>query len=417
MTKANDGELAPACIGSLLSALLAHRVALARTFAESLLTLPLPADEQGQQRSLAAAYALITSTEDAGWSVVWPALVHQSDFGLKLVAKAAQASRWYAPQLTEDQLADLYIWLARRYPPSQDPIYSEGFVAGAVDSVTVWRDALLNQLKERGTLQACEAIRKIAKEVPELDQLSLRWILQEAQELARRRTWKPFSPGDILKGVNDSQLRLVENGEQLLEAVIESLRYLEAKFRDEIPAWRDVWDRMPVSSSKPSTRGRSSKKQREYKYRPNDENEFSNYVTRHLQTELKQRGVIANREVVIRKAERTDIHVDAVTYTTSREVYDSVSVIIEVKGCWNRELQTAMKAQLVDRYLQDNHCQYGLYLIGWFNSNEWDSEDYRKGDAPNITIDEAQRQFDVQAAELSQQGIKVRALVLNAAVR
>ena len=29
----------------------------------------------------------------------------------------------------------------------------------------------------------------------------------------------------------------------------------------------------------------------------------------------------------------------------------------------------------------------------------------------------AQRQFDVQAAELSQQGIKVRALVLNAAVR
>lgn len=42
------------------------------------------------------------------------------------------------------------------------------------------------------------------------------------------------------------------------------------------------------------------------------------------------------------------------------EIFDTVSAIIGVNGCWNRELFTAMKEQLVERYLKDNHCQYGL---------------------------------------------------------
>ncbi len=417
LEKVKDDTLKPTSIELLLRELLGHRVEGAGAFASSLIS-SAHTNENERTKAILAAHMLFMYSENAGWSVIWPLMQRDDDFGMKLVAKVAQSSSGWAPQqLTEDQLADLYIWLVRHYPPSQYPIELKSALAGVTDSIALWRDTLLGNLKERGTFQACDAIRRIAREVPELvDQLTLKWVLLEAENLARRRTWRPYSPEEILSVVNDSQLRLVQNGEQLLEVVIESLKRLEAKFHDETPAWRDVWDRIPVASSKQNTKGKSRKRQ-EYGYRPIDENDFSNYVKRHLEGNLRQRGIIANREVVIRKDERTDIHVDAVMRNSQREIYDTVSAIIEVKGCWNRELLTAMKEQLVERYLKDNHCQYGLYLIGWFNCGEWDSGDYRKGDAPNMPIEEAQKKFDAQAEELSQQGTSVRALVLNAAVR
>ncbi len=416
LEKVRDENVGPGGVECLLRTLLQHQVSEAREFALSLVDGSLT-EEHSKMRALIAAKMLLRYADDPGWSVIWSAMQLDEDFGTKLVVKFAQSfSGWVPSQLTEDQLADLYVWLVRHYLPSQYPIPTEASFAGTADSVALWRDALIGGLRDRGTFEACKAIQRIASELPELDQFMLKWILLEAQELARRSTWKPFSPEEILRVVNDSQLRLVQNGEQLLEVVIESLKRLEAKFHDETPAWRDVWDRIPVASSKQTAEG-ISRKRREYEYWPIDENDFSNYVKRHLEENLRQRGVIANREVVIRKDERTDIHVDAVIRNSQREIYDTVSVIVEVKGCWNRELLTAMKEQLVERYLKENHCHYGLYLIGWFNCGEWDSGDYRKGDAPNMPIGEAQRQFDAQAAELSLQGINVRALVLNASVR
>jgi hypothetical protein len=131
-----------------------------------------------------------------------------------------------------------------------------------------------------------------------------------------------------------------------------------------------------------------------------------------------------NREVETRhgygqdQGEQTVIHVGAVRRGPGGEVYDSVTAIIETKGCWNRELYQAMRTQLVTRYLQDNRTQHGLYLVGWFNCNQWDSADARKKRAPKLGTAEAQHQFDAQAAELSsQQGVHVKAFILNTALR
>lgn len=143
----------------------------------------------------------------------------------------------------------------------------------------------------------------------------------------------------------------------------------------------------------------------------------------HLDEDLKQKGVIVNREVEIRrgertgKGERTDIHVAAISRGSSGEEYDRVSVIIEAKGCWNKDLNLAMKTQLVDRYLKDNRCQHGLYLVGWFNCDQWDDNDYRKQQTPKLSIEEARKQFEAQAAELSQSDVQVKAFVMNTALR
>jgi len=154
-------------------------------------------------------------------------------------------------------------------------------------------------------------------------------------------------------------------------------------------------------------------------YRPKDEEAFSDYVKDHLVTDLTDRGIIVNREVQIRRGqgnargEDTDIHIDAVTRGGAEETYDTITVIVEAKGCWHRELATAMETQLVNRYLKDNQCSHGLYLIGWFKSSSWDPMDPRERQVPSITLGEAKSKFSAQAIRLSQGELEIRAIVLD----
>lgn len=417
LEKASERTVAPECSGSLLSILLNHRVEAAKVQAESLLALPLPADDRERQQALAAALALVRFADDAGWSAVWPALESDYDFGIQLIASLAYQSDWNAQQLSEEQLADLYLWMAQQHPSAQPPPEKRtSFIVGRMDNIATWREKLLQQLKERGTVGACHALERIVRLSGEQDRARMQWILLEAQTLTRRQTWLPYNPANLLKVILDTRLRLVQNAEQLLEVVIESLRRLEVTFRDETSAWRDVWDRLPLPTPETQTSTRR-RRRRAFTYRPIDENEFSDYVKRHLQADLGQRGIIANREVVIRSDERVDIRIDAVTRTTREELDERLSLIIEVKGSWNTELMTAMQTQLVDRYLRDNHCRYGLYLVGWFNCDAWDSQDDRKRRAPRVSLEEAERRLDEQAVTLSQHDAMIRAMILNATIR
>jgi hypothetical protein len=57
--------------------------------------------------------------------------------------------------------------------------------------------------------------------------------------------------------------------------------------------------------------------------------------------------------------------------------YGPVTVIIEAKGNWYRLLYREMGAQLAGRYLRYNRCRHSLYLVGWFNWPQWDTDDPR----------------------------------------
>ena len=133
---------------------------------------------------------------------------------------------------------------------------------------------------------------------------------------------------------------------------------------------------------------------------------------------------VANREVVIRRkqgdgkpGERTDIHVDAISEDENSN-YDVVTVIVEAKGCWNTGVDTAMEEQLVGRYLLDNRCRHGIYLIGWFHCAQWDTSDPRFTLASPADLPLTRHKFEDQAIELSGRARKVvRAFVLDAALR
>lgn len=401
LKKAKDKKLKPKCMGSLLSSLLTHKVDEAKKFAESLVPIPPPSGEDQRSRAIVAAHMLINYADDAGWSVVWPAIQQDVEFGksvLSLVAHAPdEPTMSIMKLLNEDQLADLYIWLVHQYPYAEDPKDEGANFVGPRESVAMWRDNILWHLKARGTHKACEAIRRIIREFPELN--LLKWTLLEAQNIALRHTWLPPRPVDILMIASNQQRRLVQSGDQLLDVLVESLNRLEQNLHGKRPEVPYLWNKIEKDI-----------------YKPKDENAFSDYIAMHLDKELKQRGIIINREVQIRQVRHTDIHVDAVVKDSSGKVYDSVTTIIEVKGCWHRKLFDAMEKQLVNKYLKNGRCHHALYLVGWFNCDKWDKKDYRRRRSPSLSINEAQKKFDAQAAKLSQQNTRIKALVINMAL-
>lgn len=458
--KAKDKALNPKWMGRLLDELLKHDFNEAREFAQSLITFPLPSHPEERERTIVAAIVLLENAEPNSWSRVWSVIQQDPNFGREIFElDTYSSSQGIKLNMTEEQMADLYIWLVQQYPKNEKyksqsdsgekgmntPIYvveNGQTLAEFIDQYRVnnrqrivsFINRILAQLKEKGTHQACAEIQRISQAFPE--ETELKWTLREAQKIRRRKTWTPPKPDQILQLLSDSEKRLVKDGNELLAVLIESLGNLQIKLHDHNPAVIDLWNEIKWTQVRSLAnslveqlnldkidvwnKDKNKVHWRKVKgstYIPKDENAFSDYVARYLDC-LKPKGVIINREVTIRRGERTDIKVDAVSKNQNGEVEDSITVIIEAKGCWNKkELDTAMKEQLVNRYLQDNSCQHGLYLIAWFNCEQWDDSDYRKRDAPKISIEEAQEKFEQQAAKLSNSEVTVKAFVLNTALR
>jgi len=412
LEKARERDLPFTCMGSLLADLLRHNDPFARAFAESLITTQPRLDCGHLGRSVVAAQTLFQLAPDAGWSVVWPAIKNDPDFGRLVLPRVAhrplQEAASFESRLSVEQVSDLYMWLVRQFPPEQDPKFEGARFVGPRDSIARWRDLLVHQLSNRGTNEACTALRRIMRELPELPWIQR--LLPAADARARARTWIPFRPEEVLNLARRPESRLVQNGEQLLEAIVESVQRFEAKLQGETPLAFALWNE--------DSQGKGRKR-----YWPKHEERLSDFVKWHLQDDLVGRGIVLNREVVIRgggppaAGERTDIHVDAVVPQCGQGPYDRVTVIIETKGCWHSELKTAMKAQLVDRYLDDNACQHGVYLVGWYHCAQWDDGDYRKADVPFASREEAEMYLRNQAKDLSSDGMMIQAVVIDARFR
>jgi predicted NACHT family NTPase len=420
LNKLTDSSLSPKSFGRLIDTLLENKYDKALVVIENLLKSLLCEDSNENPKAVYAAISLMIHTSDAGWALIWPLVQKKHNFGREIFKKVSYMVNWegnFELKLKASQVADLYIFFAKEFSGNIEEINTENnselqeaeldYEIDKETSINPWIKNIPSHLQKRGTREACEALRYIIDQLPELkDRLRWRFMEAEALALTRRKNWTPPQPRWLLQLIFDKDKRIVQDGYQLLEVLIESLTRLELELQGETPSARDIWDEREGSL-----------------FRPNDENAFSDHVKRSLDRDLKSRGIFVNREVELRRSyggnpgERTDIRVDATLKQPNSTSYDKITVIIEVKGCWHSEVETAMKSQLVDRYLADNACKYGLYLIGWFDCQQWDSQDPRKNKTPKMTIDEAKTQFDRQAETLSSSGKVVRAYVMNTALR
>jgi hypothetical protein len=348
------------------------------------------------------------STKD-DWDELWQSLSQDEAFSKVVVASLANkhtdGGHEFLQRLSERQLADLFLWLASHVQINDDT-RADGIV-GPRYHAQLLRDKVLGLLKGCATQDAVHELERVATALPEIPWFKIHVLETEGQML--RRSWNPLQPAEILRIARDNNARLVRSAEQLLQVIFESLAHLQDSLQGQTSRSIDLWNEVPVS-------------QKITEYTPKDENRFSDYVKSHLERDIRDRGIVVNREVEIRRGtggapgERTDIHVEA-TAESGDKSFRIIRVIVEAKGAWHKELMTAMRTQLVDRYLRDNECQTGLYLVGWFDCHQWLDTDVRKGKPKGVSLGELRKELATQAQNLSTGGLTIEAHILDASLR
>ena len=201
LEKVKDPLLKPKCVGQLLEELLNQGLTEARDFAKSLISFPLPSVENEREKVLIISRVLFENSDSSSWSLIWLLIQQDSSFGREILELAVDHyPRGIQLNLTEIQLADLYVWLVRQYPHNEDPDYSNEVLAHFVtarEDMAHLRDRVLSQLKEKGTLQACAEIQRLIQELPKLTWLKKTLLV--AQKNMRRKTWRSPQPEEILQ--------------------------------------------------------------------------------------------------------------------------------------------------------------------------------------------------------------------------
>lgn len=307
-------------------------------------------------------------------------------FGRALFERVASTrERGVADRLDEFELAELFAWLAERYPPAEDPEMLDGVgYLGPREQVAWWRDRVVRGLAMKGSDQAVRQIDRLRQRFPEIPWL--RGLRAEAQDLVHRARWSPPEPAAVVRMGADAARRWVTSDAELREVLVESFARTQEALQAATPAAVDLWD----------TSAR----------RPKRENELSDWLKRWLEGDLHRRGVVVWREVQIRPGPRGkmgeagDLVVEAVAGERV-EGADIVCVTVEIKGCWHEEVDEAMRTQLAERYLLPEGQRQGIYVVGWFAADDWDKKDWRRSRCGRRSLHDTRASFETQAREIT----------------
>jgi predicted NACHT family NTPase len=203
-----DKNLNAGMLEILLRDLFEHDVDKAKEIATSFLPKEVPESGEARDKASVAARLIVLNPDNSSWSVFWSAVQQDHKFGqeiLKAIASPAFHEGKIKHQLKEDYLAELYIFLTQQYsdfeqaePENQEPRGIEAYILGELDGIRRLKNYIPQYLQERGTLEACDALRKIIHKLPELKD-TLNWRLLETEALARRITWQPPTPEEFLQ--------------------------------------------------------------------------------------------------------------------------------------------------------------------------------------------------------------------------
>jgi hypothetical protein len=298
--------------------------------------------------------------------------------------------------LTEFELSSLYTSLLERFPRNEDIHISTMHGVSSRESVGHWRDGLLRHVAQRGTWEAVQQLRYLSSGTEAGNWI--RYVQFEAEDAARLATWQPPSVDDLMEMVRGPGKRLISSAEHLQEVILESLAKLQNDLQAPTPAAESWWNY-------PNDPAHAA---------PKDEEECSNEILRHLDRDLSGRMVIANREVKSRKRNIKDLLVEVMVPSGTGGI-DRISVVCEVKGCWNRDLMTSQKNQLRMQYMQQEGYSHGIYIALYFDGGRWAKRDYqrRHGAPRSHTLKSLTGELGEQAEQLSVDGKTIRAVVLD----
>ncbi|HKO90392.1 MAG TPA: ATP-binding protein [Polyangiaceae bacterium] len=317
--------------------------------------------------------------------------LHEFDHARRPTEGLQRRFKAFARRLSARQLEALYGLLERRTPLGEA---DKGRRAGSSPLEELRRE-LFEALIQRADSESVAALARLADGFPDRGGLKRGWL--QTKQAWAEQTWLRPKPPELLRLIQQPTKGLVQSGDQLLDLVVESLDRLQGLLQGETPLAEFLWNEQ--------TGGRA----------PKAENSISNFVKSHLDRDLKERGIVLNREVEIRRTvgrstgQRTDIQIVA-TVKDAHAALDAAGVIVEIKGCWNPRVCEDLTEQLRDRYLRRNDdCRYGLYLVAWFGPGcSREGKNCRWS-----TAAEARDHFEGVAERASTAEVKIRAFVLD----
>lgn len=369
----NDEELKPRAKETINERLLKSR------HLEGLESIKSDLNRDNEDDYIINAFLLIKYSPDDFFEYVWEEFQNDTELSKKIAQKIASEDRHQHEKLTslsEGQLAKLYIWLEKNYPVVEDSKKNGGITT--MNMLSDFRSSVLNHLVTKGTEEACNQMLNILEALPDRKWLKLEF--EESKEIYRRENWVPLKVNHLLSLVNDKKTRIIKNEQDLLNSTLEKLDDLQKRLQDQEQSESIIyWNEDPV-------------------VKPKDENRMSDLIKNYLQDSLSKEGVILNREVEIERGNKTDIHVTALI--PEGEGYNPIKLVIEVKGCWHKDLRIAFKDQLIKKYLQGKGISTGIYLVGWFACEKWNRDDYRFKQTPKISFMEAEELFISQQEAL-----------------
>jgi hypothetical protein len=382
----------------LLKMLVARGYAPAIAYAKKRLLDDRGSEESRRARRVGAAKALIEAS-DASWAFLLPILRHDLDLARTTLAEFMHGSRdenlgQIRVSIGHAGLGELYELLLDAYPNIEDEVFEGGFM-NARESAIWFRDTIPRYLSGLGTPEALFELMRLAAAHP--GQTVLKMYVLSARKQLRRVKWRPAEPEEVVRLCRERAGRLVESEDQLLEVVVESLFTIGERMvrRGEYESyWHEPQGKGDLKS-----------------LRPKDENMLSGFIAARLEDHLVGQGIVINREVEVRRGNKTDIYVTAIS--RRKATYEPITVVIETKGCWHPELALAMESQLMGEYMSVTGRNRGIYLVGWFDCDAWAGRDSRRSACARAARILTKDTFEQQALRLSTGGKLIRYIGLD----
>jgi hypothetical protein len=300
-------------------------------------------------------------------------------------------------------LAALYELITRHAPDSGVPLHdgTGALLFGPDQQLQRIGSQIIGVIAGRGTKEAAAQLEALAERYP--DHWRLRELARQVSRGAAEQTSQPITIADLLKLAADSALRLVRDEHQLSDVVTESIERLQHLISAPNGWVTLLWHK----SSFDAANG----------WWPIWEEDLSDFVATFLQHDLAERQVIVNREVQILRpgldGRRTDVHVQASASKTELDPAP-LTVIVECKGCWNKDLDAALSTQLVDKYLSMPGRNAGIYMVGYFDNAHWDHKKNPGREHAAHDLDTLRgEQAALARAEAARKAVSVTAFILD----
>lgn len=345
--------------------------------------------------AIASTALLFHYVERETWDVFWEKFITNTQLAKLIILKSGnvEVNNKFGGLLTlaPNQLGDVALWIYKNFPPEEDPKHNGVYSPSDRDHVGSLRGRIIKHLIETGTIESVTALKKLSEALPKEENAKF-WIVS-AREFLRKNSWTPLKIQYLKLLLNESKHRVVRSESDLIAVVEESLVRLQKRLQGDNPAAFFLWN-----------------SQRNNKYKPKEENTLSDFIKLHLDYDLKQQGIVINREVEIRRStgmrdgQRTDLYVQAIGDESI-----PVTIVIEVKGCWHAELITAMRTQLKDRYLTEHKSTHGIYVTGWYHCKHFRPR-------TKLKKKELEGKLRRQASQLSNDNFLLKSIVLDCTI-